>query len=105
MDIEQTARRLEALGNPTRLTIYRYLVRARPDGLPVAELQRRTGVPASTLSHHIRALVAVGLVTQERHATTLICRADGDTMDKTLGFLLRECCADAEALITEIEAA
>lgn len=95
MSIEHIARRLEALGNPTRLEVYRFLVRAGDDGLAVGALQRRTGVPGSTLSHHLRRLVAVGLVTQERRATTLICRANFAAMGETLGFLQRECCADA----------
>jgi ArsR family transcriptional regulator, arsenate/arsenite/antimonite-responsive transcriptional repressor len=34
-------------------------------------------------------------VTQERQATTLICRANYPAMDTLLGFLADECCADA----------
>ena len=96
MDLEQTAARLEALGSPTRLEIYRLLVRAGADGLPVGEIQRRTDVPRSTLSHHLHRLIGVGLVTQERQATTLICRANYKVMNETLGFLSAECCADAK---------
>ncbi|MBN9022691.1 MAG: helix-turn-helix transcriptional regulator, partial [Rhizobiales bacterium] len=72
MDIDHAARQLEALGNPTRLRIYRSLVRAGGDGLPVGRLQERLAIPGSTLSHHLRQLVAAGLITQERVATTLI---------------------------------
>ena len=95
MSLERTAARLEALGNPTRLEIYRLLVRAGEDGLPVGEIQRRTDVPRSTLSHHLHRLIGVGMVTQERQATTLICRANYRVMNETLGFLSAECCADA----------
>ena len=46
MDISQlVAARLDALGNETRLAIFRILVRAGRDGLPVGVLQKRTGVP------------------------------------------------------------
>lgn len=89
------AARLEALGNETRLEVYRILVRAGRDGLPVGELQRRTGSARSTLSHHLHKLIAVGLVYQERDGTTLHCHASYGAMDETLGFLSRECCADA----------
>ena len=75
MKIEDAASRLEALGNPTRLRIYRALVKAGDPGLPVGKIQSRLGVPASTLSHHLKTLLIVGLITQERDATTLICRA------------------------------
>src|SRR5438874_587666 len=36
MKVEQAARQLEALGNPTRLQVYRALVRAGDGGLPGA---------------------------------------------------------------------
>jgi ArsR family transcriptional regulator len=95
MDIDHVASRLEALGNPTRLEIYRHLVRAGQDGLAVGDVQERTGVPRSTLSHHLHKLIAVDLVTQERQGTTLICRTNYDVMHATMGFLERECCIDA----------
>ncbi|MBJ3778612.1 ArsR/SmtB family transcription factor [Acuticoccus mangrovi] len=95
MDIELAARQLEALGSPTRLEVYRTLVRAGDGGLPVGRLQQRLGLAGSTLSHHLRRLVERGLVTQERQATTLICRAHYRAMDALIGFLADECCADA----------
>jgi ArsR family transcriptional regulator len=97
MKVEQAASQLEALGNPTRLRIYRALVRAGEPGLPVGRLQERIGIAASTLSHHLHRLILTGLVTQERQATTLICRANYATMDSLLGFLTAECCVDAPA--------
>ena len=91
---EDVAARLEALGNPTRLKIFRMLVRAGEGGLAVGELQRRLDAAASTLSHHLRALIGVGLVSQERRKTTLICRANFVTMQNLVSFLVDECCAD-----------
>jgi ArsR family transcriptional regulator, arsenate/arsenite/antimonite-responsive transcriptional repressor len=84
---------LEALGNPTRLSIYRLLVCAGPDGLPVGGIQARLQMAASTLSHHVKMLVTVGLVDQERDGTTLICRSNYDLMHGLVGFLVAECCA------------
>jgi ArsR family transcriptional regulator len=101
MKLETAARQLEALGNSTRLTIYRTLVRAGPNGLPVGKLQLKLDVAASTLSHHIRRLVEVGLVSQERQATTLICRASYEEMNALIGYLSDECCADATELGTK----
>lgn len=95
MKVEQAAKQLEALGNPTRLKIYRTLVRAGRDGLAVGRLQEKIGIAASTLSHHLHRLVLTGLVTQDRLATTLICRANYQAMDGLVGFLVAECCADA----------
>ncbi|KFC64779.1 putative transcriptional regulatory protein, arsR family arsR1 [Bosea sp. LC85] len=94
MNIEQAAKQLEALGNPTRLQLYRTLVRAGHGGLPVNQVQERLGIPASTLSHHLQKLVLNGLVSQERQATTLICRAIYPAMNALLGFLSDECCIE-----------
>ena len=94
MKLEIAARQLESLGSPVRLKIYRALVRAGDDGLPCGMLQQKVGLAASTLSHHIRHLREAGLVSQERHATTLICRAVFPAMDRLIGYLTEECCAD-----------
>ena len=70
------------------------LVRAGRPGLPVAGIQERVGIPASTLSHHLRRLVDVGLVRQERSGTTLVCSADYAVMESTFALFAAECCAD-----------
>ena len=94
MKLEKASAQLEALGNPVRLQIYRLLVRAGVEGLSVGAIQDKLGVPASTLSHHVRKLVDTGLVTQERQATTLVCRAQYTVMTSLIGYLSDECCAD-----------
>jgi len=97
MDTRLLARRLEALGNETRLEVFRVLVRTGPQGIAVGDLQARTGVPRSTLSHHLHKLIGVGLVYQKRERTTLYCHAHFDAMNETLGVLGRECCSDVSA--------
>ena len=76
------------------MQLYRTLVRAGDDGLPVGRIQDKLGIAASTLSHHLKRLIDTGLVTQERQATTLICRANYPGMDALIGYLADECCAD-----------
>lgn len=105
MKIAQAARQLEALGNPTRLEVYRILVRAGESGLPVGRLQQRLKIAASTLSHHLHRLILTGLVTQERQSTTLICRANYAAMDGLLGFLTDQCCADEREAGRDADAA
>jgi ArsR family transcriptional regulator len=43
----------------------------------------------------LHRLILTGLVTQERQATTLICRANYPAMDSLIDFLVDECCADS----------
>lgn len=94
MDTNDAASRLEALGNPTRLSLYRLLVKAGHAGLPVGICQQRLQLAQSTLSFHLKALIQSGLVTQERQSRTLICRANFEMMTALVGFLVDECCAD-----------
>ena len=97
MKLDDAAGHLEALGNPTRLKIYRALVRAGEAGMPVGKLQDRLKIAPSTLSHHIKTLLTVGLISQVREATTLICHANYSTMRELVDFLVAECCADEVA--------
>lgn len=94
MKLDDAAARLEALGNPTRLKIYRSLVRAGQEGMPVGRLQARLDIAASTLSHHLKALIGVGLVSQAREGTTLICHTNYDMMRSLIEYLVEECCAE-----------
>jgi ArsR family transcriptional regulator len=94
MKLDDAAARLEALGNPTRLKIYRTLVRAGEEGMPVGHLQAKIDIAASTLSHHLKALIGVGLVTQTREGTTLVCRTNYDLMRGLINYMVEECCAE-----------
>ena len=100
MKVDDAAAKLEALGNSTRLRIYRSLVRAGAAGLAVGRLQEKLKIAPSTLSHHIKALVVAGLITQVRDAPTLVCHANYTVMNGLVEFLVAECCADAADNIT-----
>lgn len=105
MDTNEVASQLEALGSPTRLLLYRTLVRAGHGGLSVGECQQRLAIAGSTLSFHLKALIDAGLVTQERQSRTLICRANYDVMNALVGFLVAECCVDERCHAAEPNAA
>lgn len=94
MKIESAARQLEALGNSTRLLIYRKLVQAGPDGSTVGVIREELDIPGSTLSHHIAKLVNAGLLNQERDSRSLICRVDYENMDSLMAYLVQNCCTE-----------
>ena len=94
--LERTAACLEALGNPTRLRIYRLLVRAGTKGWPVGKIQERLDIPASTLTHHLRQLETVHLVDRHRSGTTHFCSANYAAMTAVLDFLTEECCIEGQ---------
>jgi ArsR family transcriptional regulator, arsenate/arsenite/antimonite-responsive transcriptional repressor len=84
---------LAALGSEVRLKLFRDLLRSGREGLSVTGLQRLSGIPPSTLGHHISALVAAGLISQERQGRELLCRAEFADIRALSTFLLSECCA------------
>jgi len=94
MKIDDAAARLEALGNTTRLKIYRALIRAGHAGMPAGKLSEKLKVAASTMSYHLKELMMVGLVTQRREGKTLFCHAEYDTMRGLVDFLVAECCVE-----------
>jgi DNA-binding transcriptional ArsR family regulator len=92
MNRKLAARCLAELGNLTRLDIYRLLVRAGPAGLNVGDIQTRLDVPASTLAFHLRGLINVGLLSQEKIGREVICRVKHRQLTTVIEFLLEECC-------------
>ncbi|WP_026379806.1 ArsR/SmtB family transcription factor [Afifella pfennigii] len=90
------ARALAALGHEARLQIFRLLVRAGDEGLIVGDIASHTGLPLSTLAHHLRTLVTAGLVKQERRGREIVNRADYRAMNRTLDYLTAECCMGVE---------
>ena len=97
MNIADAALSLEKLGHPTRLEIVRLLVRAGREGLPVGDVQRHLGIPASTLSHHLSQLVSGGLVSQCRVGRKLVCGVEFERMDALVAMLTENCCAGVSA--------
>ena len=93
----EAAEAFAALGSDVRLSILRALVRAGDHGLAVGALQSRLAIAASTLSHHLRAMLQAGLLEQTRDGRTLICRARYDRIQGLAAFLVSECCADLAA--------
>ena len=94
MELKTAAKQLEALGNSTRIAIFRNLVQAGPQGSTVGELRQELNIPGSTLSHHIAKLVNAGLLRQERESRSLICTADFENMDALMEFLVQNCCSE-----------
>ena len=94
--ILDAARAFAALGSEQRISVLRALVRAGPEGLTVGVLRERVGLPASTLTHHLKTLAEAGLVDQARKGREIHCAAAAyDRVEALSTFLINECCADA----------
>jgi ArsR family transcriptional regulator len=95
MDETTAVASLAALAQGMRLRIYRALVGAGPQGLTPGTLSATLGVPASTLSFHLKELTHGGLVTQEREGRHLIYRPSLGQMNELLAYLTAHCCQGA----------
>jgi DNA-binding transcriptional ArsR family regulator len=92
MNDEQLAKCLAELGNITRLKIFKLLVKAGEEGMPVGSIQEKLAVPGSTLSHHITKLVSADLLIQKREGRTLHCIANFSVLNTVVGQLQDQCC-------------
>ncbi len=102
---QRVADALAALGNRTRLRIFKLLVRAGRDGTNVGTIQRMLGIPATTLAHHLSTLTSAGLLGQERRGREVICTANFKAVNEVLEYVKAECCAGLEAIDSTDEAA
>ena len=92
MEANEAVRSLAALAHLARLQVFRCLVVAGPEGLTPGALVEAIGVPATSLSFHLKELAHAGLVSQERQGRNLIYRAAFDQMNALLGYLTENCC-------------
>jgi ArsR family transcriptional regulator len=92
MNDEQVVKALAALAHGVRLTVFRALVVAGPAGLVPGVMQAGLGIPATTLSFHLKELMQAGLVASERQGRNLVYRADFALMGALLGYLTQNCC-------------
>jgi ArsR family transcriptional regulator len=92
MEEQDVVKALAALAQPVRLQLFRALVVAGNDGATPGVLTELLGVPASSLSFHLKELMNSGLVTQERMSRNLVYRAVFDRMNGLVGYLTENCC-------------
>lgn len=83
---------LAALGQPTRLDIFRLLMRREPEGLPAGAIAEAIGCPHNTLSTHLGILARSGLIRGTRDGRSIVYRADVEVMRSLIAFLVTDCC-------------
>lgn len=84
---------LTALANPTRLSVFRLLVREEPVGLAAGAIAEALDVRANTLSTHLALLTRGGMVSAERYGRSIRYRVDLQGMRALLLYLTEDCCA------------
>jgi ArsR family transcriptional regulator len=93
---------LGALAQPTRLAVFRALVRAGRSGLAAGSLAAMTGTPPSTLSAHLKVLEQADLVSARRESRQIFYAARFETARALIAFLMEDCCAGHPAICADL---
>ena len=92
MDAKTAVRTLSALAQDTRLAIYRYLVECAPDGTHAGAIAEHIGVPAATLSFHLKELSHAELIAGTQEGRFVRYTANLGAIEALVGFLTVNCC-------------
>jgi ArsR family transcriptional regulator, arsenate/arsenite/antimonite-responsive transcriptional repressor len=84
---------LSALAQESRLTIFRTLVQAGPDGMAAGKISETTGIPPSSLSFHLKEMSYSGIVSSRQESRYIYYSANFKVMNELLAFLTENCCA------------
>jgi DNA-binding transcriptional ArsR family regulator len=83
---------LAALGQATRLEIFRLLMRQAPKGLIAGTIAEQVGCAPNTLSSHLSILARAGLITGTREGRAIHYRAHVEGMRALMAFMVTDCC-------------
>lgn len=81
-----------ALGQETRLNVFRLIVQRGDTGLTPGDIVEQLGIPNATLSFHLKELLNADLVLVERQSRNLIYRPNAQLVEELSAFLLDKCC-------------
>ena len=92
MEIYAAIEALSALGQESRLRVFRLLVQRGPQGIPAGDIAEQLDVPANTMSSHLAVLSRAGLVLSRKQGRSVIYAVDVEGTRKLLAFLVEDCC-------------
>jgi DNA-binding transcriptional ArsR family regulator len=92
MEESQAVGALGALAHPTRLAVFRFLLRVAPEGRAAGTVADALGIAPATLSFHLAELRRAGLIVSRRESRSIIYAANDAAMRDLLGYLMDDCC-------------
>jgi len=92
MENKDAVSALAALAQDSRLAVFRLLVRFAPEGLTPGVIGEQLGLPAPTLSFHLKTLAQAGLVTTVQEGRFVRYRAEMPGINALIAFLTEDCC-------------
>lgn len=104
MDLEEAVDSLDALANATRVSVFRLLVEAGPDGLSAGDIADRMGALQNTMSSHLAKLQRAKMITSQRDGRHVIYRADFAALGGLIVYLMEDCCGGSREVCDPIAA-
>jgi DNA-binding transcriptional ArsR family regulator len=98
MKKKQSLDAFAALGQETRLDVFRLLITAGPEGMLAGEIGETLGVRQNTMSANLSILTQAGLIRNAREGRSIRYFADMDGVKGLLAFLLEDCCGGRKEL-------
>ena len=92
METNNAPEALAALAHSARLSVFRILMQAGPEGLPAGRIAELMNIPASSLSFHLKELHRAGLLASRQDGRSIIYSTRYQTMNDLLGYLTENCC-------------
>ncbi|QPC86747.1 metalloregulator ArsR/SmtB family transcription factor [Mesorhizobium sp. NBSH29] len=98
MDKKSALAALAALGQDTRLEVFRLLVRAGEAGLRAGTIAAELDAIQNTMSAHLKVLDQAGLVRAEREGRVIRYTVEMTGFRDLLAYLMEDCCGGAPEL-------
>ncbi|HEX4943596.1 MAG TPA: helix-turn-helix domain-containing protein [Usitatibacteraceae bacterium] len=93
METERATEILECLSSPTRLRIYRLVVRQGAEGMVAGQIATQLDIPPNGASFHLKAMTHARLLSVKQEGRFQRYRADITQMFDLVAYLTEECCA------------
>lgn len=97
MKEKEAIQALSALAQSSRLSIFRRLVVAGPEGLSVGAIQEELKLAGATLSFHLKELTHAGLVSSRQEGRFVYYAPEIGRMNSLIDFLTENCCQGVDS--------
>lgn len=92
MEMIDAIKALGALAQGSRLSIFRLLVQAGPEGLAAGVIGEKLDLPPATLSFHLAGLTRAGIADSRQDGRFVIYSANFPNMNRLVAYLTENCC-------------
>ena len=92
MEIMDAVTALSAFAQETRLSIYRLLIEAGPEGVSAGRIAELLMVPGATLSFHLKELSHARLISSRQERQFIYYTVNFECMAELMTFLTENCC-------------